>query len=371
MDAEANIEKPKYYPVLDLLKFIAAVLVISIHIFPEGSTTESVGFDTSAGMLFAEAFVYALTRIAVPIFFFVSSFILFGKVERDPENKASYIKGFCLRVLFLYLFWYVVALPITIRDITGFISQGDTYNLIRYIVITLWKWAPRGFWFLVSSTLSVLLTSLTRTKKSLIILFVVAGLMYAYGCLNSSYFGLLTLSDDPFSKALYAVGSYMEFSFCPLQALLFVVLGKIFVLHGEFKIKGNIAFIILSFALMVGELFLTLNFGLCIYPDAFLSLPIFIFFFMNQILKIEVKNESFARVAKKLKKVGSFSYLFHIQFFYYLHWILDSIGHNVFREQIALLLIPYIGCVAICFGLQTLFEYLSQYKYLRFLKYSY
>ena len=363
--------KPQYYPVLDLVRFIAALLIIFIHIFPEGSSTQSIGLDASVPMLLTESFVYAILRPAVPIFFVISSFLLFRKIELDPENKWRYIKKFLLRLVFLALFWYVLALPLTIKDITGLVGQGDTFNLIRYIVITLWKGAPRGFWFLVSLGECVLITALCKSKKSMVILTVVASCLFIYGCFNSAYFGIIVNNDSPFARGLANAGNYLEFSYCQLEALIFVVLGKIFAMHGPFKIKNGLIFIILAFLVMAGELFLTLYFGLFVYPDAYLALPFFIFLFMNKMLSINVENPSFIRVAKKLKKVGSFSYLFHIQFFAYLHWILDSLGSNVFREQIALLLIPYFVCVLLCFGLQTLFEYLSKYKYLRFLKYAY
>lgn len=369
--SENSQKRPQYYPILDLVRFIAALLIIFIHIFPEGSTTSSIGLDSSIPTLLGVSFVHALLRPAVPVFFLISSFLLFRKIELDPDNKWKHVGSFCLRLLYLYLFWYALGLPLTIKDIVGYASQGDTYNLIRYVVITLWKGAPRGYWFLASLASCSALVALIKSKKSLTIITVVAGILFSYGCLNAAYFGVFSLSDDPVSKALLTVGNYMELSYCFLEALLFVCLGKIFALHGPFKIKGNIVFIVLSFLLMIGELFLTLYSRLFVYPDAYFLLPVFVFFLMNRIFSINIESESFARAAKKLKKVGSFSYLFHIQFFAYVHWILDATGHNVFREQIALLLIPYFVCVLLAFLLQALFECLSKFKYLGFFRYSY
>lgn len=367
----ANKVERKRYPVLDLVRFIAALIIIFIHIFPEGSTTSSIGLDNSIPMLLTESFIYPILRIAAPIFFVISSFLLFQKVKADPNNKWKYVGSFCLRLLFLYLFWYIAGLPITIKDIVGYASSGDTYNLLRYFIITLWKGAPRGYWFLVALALSILITSLANNKKSLTILTIISSILFIYGCFNSSYFGLLASSDVRFIKALYNIGEYLELAFCPLEALIFVVFGKILALYGPFKIKGNIFWIILSFFLLAGEAFLVLYFNLLIYPDVYILLPLFVFFFINQIIGIENHNQTFIYVTKKLKKVGSFSYLFHLQFFVYLHWILDSTGYNVFREQIGLLLIPYVACVLLCFLLQTLFERLSSHRYLGFLRYSY
>ena len=368
---ESKSVKGKYYPVLDLVRFIAAMLIIFIHVFPEGSSASSVGLDTSVPMLLTESFVYAALRGGVPLFFLISAFLLFRRIEADKENKWKHIGSFCLRLLFLYLFWYVVALPLTIRDITLLVSNGDMNGLVRYFVITLWKGAPRGFWFLVALALGVLLSAKVEGKKGLIALLVVSGVLYAYGCLNSAYFGLFKLSDDPFSRGFYAVGDYLELAFCPLEGLFFVALGKVFALHGPFRIKGNVVLIVLSFLLMGGELFLTLYLGIHVYADAFFSLPLFAILLLNRLLSIENGSESFVKVAKRLKKIGSFSYLFHVQFFVYLHWILDASGHNVFRENIYLLFIPYVACVLLCFLLQPLCERLSQHRPLGFLKYSY
>ena len=368
---EATSAKGKYYPVLDLVRFIAAMLIVFIHVFPEGSNASSVGFDTSVPMLLTESFVYALLRGGVPLFFLISAFLLFRRIEADKEHKWKHVGAFCLRLLFLYLFWYVVALPLTVRDIVGFVSANDTYGLVRYIVITLWKGAPRGFWFLVALALGILISAKTEGKKSLIALLVVSGILYAYGCLNSAYFGLFKLSDDPFSRGFYLVGDYLELAFCPLEGLFFVALGKVFALHGPFKIKGNTPLIVLAFLLMVGELFLTLYLRIHAYADAFFTLPLFVFLLLNRLLPIETKSASFALTAKRLKKVGSFSYLFHVQFFVYMHWILDASGYNPFRENIYLLFLPYLACVLLCFLLQPLFERLSWHRYLGFLKYSY
>lgn len=368
---EEKANKLKYNPFLDFMRFIAALVVISIHIFPEGSTTESVGLDNSIPTLFAESFVYSFLQTAVPIFFVISSFLLFSKIKLDPENKGKHVGLFCLRILFLYLFWFVAALPITTRDIIGFTSTGDNYGLIRYFVLILWKGAPRGFWFLNSLAFSVFIVSLVKGKKSLITLIIIASLLYTYGCFNTTYLGVFTLSDDPFSKAMFNISKYLELSFCHLQALMYVTIGKIFAIHGTFKIKGNVVLIVLIPFLMVSELFITLYTGLAIYPNSFFTLPLFIFLFMNKMLTINIDNESFKLKAKKLKKVGSFSFLFHLQFLYYLYWICSAVGRNIFMENYFLLIIPYLFCVLLSFGLQTLFEYLFKYKYLRFLRYSY
>lgn len=63
------------------------------------------------------------------------------------------------------------------------------------------------------------------------------------GCFNCAYFGVFKLNENPVSNAFWNVGNYLELSFCHLEALLFIVMGKIFAEYGTLKTKGNIYFI--------------------------------------------------------------------------------------------------------------------------------
>ena len=150
-----------------------------------------------------------------------------------------------------------------------------------------------------------------------------------------------------------------------------MTLGKLFAIHGQFKIKGNLILLPALFILMVGELFITHLTDIYACGDAFFSLPLFAFAFINCMLGIDCQNERFIVVAKKLKEVGSFSYLFHLQFFGYVYWICDAAGRNVFMENYWLLAALVLLCIGASFGLQTLCEWLSRHKGLRFLRYSY
>lgn len=75
---EVRQPKYKYNPVLDIVRFLAALIIISIHIFPEGSTETNIGISQGVGVTIGLSFMYAFTNIAGPIFYVISSFILFN-----------------------------------------------------------------------------------------------------------------------------------------------------------------------------------------------------------------------------------------------------------------------------------------------------
>lgn len=102
----------KEYKVLDVMKFVMAIVVVAIHTRPE--------------MSFSSPFVIRLFEsvysIAVPFFFMASGFLLFRKIllplnEEGEQRIKSYLKRMCR----LYLVWTIIYLPLTIY---GFYIDG-------------------------------------------------------------------------------------------------------------------------------------------------------------------------------------------------------------------------------------------------------
>ena len=77
---------------VDIFKFIAAVMVVTIHTHPFICCEEY------------DYWVTAACRIAVPFFFIIGSFLFF----KSNKPIGTYIK----RLLALYLVWFVIELPI-------------------------------------------------------------------------------------------------------------------------------------------------------------------------------------------------------------------------------------------------------------------
>ena len=70
MERLSSSDKKKVYYGLDLLKFIMALAVVAIHVKP---------FETSSVL---SSISKPWTSAAVPVFFLISAFLLFNKVER-------------------------------------------------------------------------------------------------------------------------------------------------------------------------------------------------------------------------------------------------------------------------------------------------
>ena len=81
----------------DLIKFFLSLLVLAIH-------------ATLYPMV-----LYPWLRIAVPLFFMMSSYFLFSKLREAPKDKhRAILKKFVVRNLQLYSYWFIILLPVTI-----------------------------------------------------------------------------------------------------------------------------------------------------------------------------------------------------------------------------------------------------------------
>lgn len=92
------MEKKRQYPGLDVVKFILALLVAQRHVI-QIFFVESSRWRTLIGSW--------LSNLAVPVFFIISGFLLFRKVEERDRNPQV-IRRFCWRSIRLYLLWSVL-----------------------------------------------------------------------------------------------------------------------------------------------------------------------------------------------------------------------------------------------------------------------
>lgn len=102
----------KEYRVLDVMKFVMAVVVVAIHTRPE----------LSFSSLIVRNFFEAVYSIAVPFFFMASGFLLFRKISLPLTDEGKLrIKSYLKRMCKLYVLWTIVYFPLTVY---GFYLDG-------------------------------------------------------------------------------------------------------------------------------------------------------------------------------------------------------------------------------------------------------
>ncbi len=163
----------KTYNSLDVLKFILSIFVLIIH----------SGID--------KTIISPLLRIAVPMFFIISSYLFFSKLEKISDEKERRTALFHLvkRNLYLYLFWVVLQLPVFIYGKhyhTDFFPNG-IFNTIRDVLL------GKGFtgsWYIISLVLGTVIIYYLLKKLSVGTVLCITLPFYVVCCLTTNYLGL-------------------------------------------------------------------------------------------------------------------------------------------------------------------------------------
>lgn len=158
----------------DALKFIMAIMIVAIHT----KAFQDVEFIRQLTAPFLSA--------AVPIFFILSSFFLFTKMDIYGYSWDIY-KRFLKRLVILYMFWFIITLPITVYSKLYYLGYGIPKILLYVLRDFTLSYTFPGSWFLTALIIGTLIVFLLRHYFHIrpgILLFV-AGLLYIYIKANS------------------------------------------------------------------------------------------------------------------------------------------------------------------------------------------
>lgn len=276
--------KRKNYDVLDLTKFILCLMVVAIH-------TE----------LFPIA-LYPWLRLAVPLFFMISSFLLFGKVKetRTVRERNRVIKHYVIRIWQLYLFWFVVLLPVTIYVRRNWFDNGPIIGLVNVVLKPLLGSTFPASWYLMASIFGTLIVNRLSLKFGNIRQFILFSLAYLICCFFSSYMPLFGGSESlGFIDHLFSP----QFSF--LSGLIFIWLGKTLAENKlKLKKKTGLTLMIISGILLWVEWFTIYKATGNLNNDCYIMLvptALLILYYVKDI-KMNIKN------SKTLRQFSNFTY---------------------------------------------------------------
>lgn len=343
----------KYYPTIDIVKIICAVLIVFIHASP---------LETVNGTL-NSLLVNYISRIAVPFFFISSGFLLFGKTDIKNPDKNT-VKKYLKRILFLYLIWSAVYFPFTLIQIyhseTLPQAWGVLLNWAKNMVVS----AGFGFlWYLPATIVAVAIVYfLLKRGAGLNTVLFIGVILYCIGLCGQSYFGLV--SQIPFSDGFKsAVKAFHDFIVTTrngvFEGVIFIALGAKLSQKKDFgSTKRAAAEFILSM------FFLGLEFAFVSKMDWQLHYDMYIFLIPAAycLLKLTLCINSKIDM-KKIKFLRPYSSLI-----YFTHMIPTEIIHIVLRgrkmSSPLLFSIVFITTIAI----STAIVFASRTKKLAFLK---
>ena len=340
------ITQRKNLDAADVLKFLLSMLIVATH--------------TS---LF-EGYITPLVRLAVPAFFMISGYFFFGKVNSydNMNQKKAYLKKSVGHNLKLYLFWFILLLPLTfyVRGYHTMGILGGAWHLVRDF---LFGSTFQSSWYITALIIGFALVLFLSQKLPQWALVVIGIIFYIPSLLSSNYAFVLEHFDS-----LKAIGeSLSQIFLLPCRnfsvGILYIVMGKYLVEKNyEGKTKRYIITFLLAFAALVAE-YLALRFSgvEIIETDCFIAVPFAAYYLCKVFLTLDIS----CKFSQTLRKISTVSYCAHMAVFMVVGKCFKIFGladwQNVLHFVITLVLTQMLALVLIK---------LAENKKFSFLKYS-
>lgn len=295
------------YAIIDVVKFVCAVLVMSIHIAPFG-TASSVSIWNFGIQQF-------VARIAVPFFFTATGFLL----SVNQENHRKTYRKHIIKSLKLYCIWTVLYFPLVASDIFNH-SKGIIYGLAVYLRNVLLVGSYSHLWYLQGTIVALLiLLLLERLKVKHKYVFIIASLLYVLGVLSQTWFGLLA----PIKNITLTVWNVLKC--CQkvfvtarngvFEGLLFICLGNVIAKRHEKNRTLNVATrkrlncgLVVSVMLFFAETYYVTKYGLARERDLYFSLVPVTYFLVRVLLYINLKGRKYY----EMRVLSSLMYFSHL-----------------------------------------------------------
>lgn len=308
----------KKYDALDLTKIILSFMIVAIHteLFPK--------------------FLYPWLRLAVPLFFIISSFLLYTKINNSESQKEKIIlKNYIYRLLKYYFFWLIALLPITIYARRVWFTNGILVGMINVIIKPFIGSTFIASWYIAALIIGNIIIYYLSKLTNNFILILLCFISYIICCISSSYSFLVTNNNTIFHFFDFEI--YCSF----FVSLIYILVGKIFS-ERKIIIKPyiNIFLIIISCLFLYFEWSLVYKASGTLNNDCyFMLLPTSIFIFNYIInLNIHINNSAIIR------QYSSFLYPLHGS----VAVVLVNILPMFFNNSIIISIVNYFATISIC-----------------------
>lgn len=336
----------------DFVKFFLSLLVLAIH---------------------AELYpmvLYPWLRIAVPLFFIMSSKFVFSKLQdASPDKQKVILKKFVVRNLQLYLCWFVILLPITIyfrKD--QYFSGGLTEGILTFLKNLFFGSTFAASWFIMATIIGVLIIFLlSKLLRNDYLVFGVSLLTFCIVTLASSYTAVLdgTLVLTAINKYIDLFGGLV----CSFPAAIFwVFIGKLFA-ERKIKLKSTVLLISLiicnCIALFVEWKFVMSLDGSFNNDSYFMLAPLCVLLFLG----IEKINPIYWKNSVYFKRSSTITYVTHASLLP-IAGKLSSIVFGIVTPPLSFAL-TLLGCVVIFALIEFVIQRCRGYRFAKILKMLY
>lgn len=243
---------------IDLMKLILSVFVVMIH---------------------SEVDLWVFTpflRMAVPLFFITSSYFFFKKINtcETAAQRSKALRKFLKRNLTLYVFWFVVLLPITlyVRKEAWF-GGSLVQNVVAFFQSLLFNSTFRVSWYITALSIGMCMIYFLSRKIKPGVLVILTLPVYLLCCLFTNYNGLAQRSEFAMGFFEGYISIFLSMSNSFPVSLLWLSIGTVFARQEKNRDKKMLWTVIaLSAAGLMAEYLLVTHFDWQTNDDAYLML---------------------------------------------------------------------------------------------------
>ncbi len=336
----------KNYDILDVTKIILSILIVCIHteLLPD--------------------ICYPILRMAVPLFFIISSYLFFSKVkmaETETEQNGM-LKQYLLRNGKLYLFYFILTLPITIMKRKWYVYGA--MSIMMFLRSLLFGSTFVASWYIVASMIGTATVFFLSRKLNSWVITGIGVVSYMVGCIASNYYYLF-YNITAFQSAMDQFEIIFPSAYASFfVSILWIQIGKIFAEHNFSAYNKNVKWILLfSLMLLYAERAIIMHFQFARENDCYLMLiPVCSSIFLL-LMQFPIQNVS---SAKTLRACSIMIYALHGSLLPIIRKLIEWWQFNDTVSSYILFIITIILCLIYCLAVLKL----EKYEHLQWLKYA-
>lgn len=161
---------------IDIFRYVCAILVISIHSEPFLEINSSLHYF----------FVQVVPRIAVPFFFTIAGYYYIKKITQDGVDVNKIFWKYIKKLLCVYSIWSVVYIIVNI------FKTGKVDSIMQIVENYFFHGSYIHLWFFPALFFALIMCTFFVKIKKVRVLAYVSIVLYVFGCLGTSYYGIGT-----------------------------------------------------------------------------------------------------------------------------------------------------------------------------------
>ena len=323
---------------IDICRFIAALMIVAIHIYPFSSFSEDIDYIITR----------VIFRIAVPLFLMITGYYILPKALPNKEV----IKTYSNKIIKLYVISIIIYIPINIYN--GYFYEFNIFSFLKDLFI---NGTFYHLWYFPALMLGLWITYYLLKKVNLKIVGIIVIILYIIGIFGDNYFGIIKNTDilNTIYKTLFYLFDYTRNGLFYTPIFLYIgylIYKKKFTINN----KHNLLLISLNLLFLIIEGILLYLYKIPKHNSMYFSLIPLSFLLFNFIIN------NIGSSNKELRNISSWLYILHPLFIAITHFISKLLQINLLNNSLVNYIIVLILTLGLIFFMKKFKEVVKNKK---------